>query len=52
MKEQPTKMKNSDLNWIANYVWGIAAEVLRDTIQFSLQEEGGFEAFLRCEIHP
>ena len=23
-------MSNGDLNWIANYIWGIAADVLRD----------------------
>ena len=23
-------MSNSDLNWIANYIWGIADDVLRD----------------------
>ena len=23
-------MNNSDLNWIANYIWGIADDVLRD----------------------
>ena len=24
------KMSNGDLNWIANYIWGIADDVLRD----------------------
>ena len=23
-------MSNGDLNWIANYIWGIADDVLRD----------------------
>ena len=23
-------MTNGDLNWIANYIWGIAGDVLRD----------------------
>ncbi len=23
-------MNNSDLNWIANYIWGIADDILRD----------------------
>ena len=26
-------MKNGDLNWIANYIWGIADDVLRDLYQ-------------------
>ena len=25
-----TNMSNGDLNWIANYIWGIADDVLRD----------------------
>ena len=25
-------MSNTDLNWIANYIWGIADDVLREPV--------------------
>src|SRR6266403_2146249 len=28
--EQASSMSNADLNWIANFIWGIADDVLRD----------------------
>ena len=36
-------MNNGDLNWITNDIWGIADDILRDTEQIPLQEEGGYE---------
>ncbi|BAV33388.1 restriction endonuclease subunit S [Sulfuricaulis limicola] len=48
-------MDQSKLNWIANFIWGIADDVLRDlydTEQVPLLEDGGMEAFLKREVLP
>lgn len=45
-------MSRPELHWITNYIWGIADDVLRDTEQIPLQEEGGIDMFLRREVLP
>ena len=35
-------MSNGDLNWIANYIWGIADDVLRD-LRFVIEHDGDSE---------
>jgi type I restriction enzyme M protein len=45
-------LQEPQLNWIANFIWGIADDVLRDTEQVPLLEKGGTDAFIRREVLP
>ena len=47
-----TLASESNLNWIANFIWSIADDVLPDTEQIPLLEEGGIEGFFRREVLP
>lgn len=45
-------MDQAQLNWLTNFIWNIADDVLRDFGQIPLLESGDIEAFLRREVLP
>lgn len=40
-------MSNGDLNWIANFIWGIADDVLRDLLKAALD---GYQVYAQAQI--
>ena len=45
-------MSENHLGWIVNFIWSIADDVLHDTEQIPLLEEGGIAVFIEREVLP